>query len=191
MKQLIALPLLLASISAVAGPYFNAGYGVGVLSHDKEVVFNDGTHLALDNSDLIFAVGPGYRFDNNFGLEVSYSQFDQDNSKSQYLGVDSLMRREKEWEANMKARQVAIKPAYFFDLSDSFTLKGTLGLTYTEYKTSGVSYIENESILDDDREFNQHVGTIPEQKNSAVGVIVGLAAEYQLYKGLHIGAEAN
>lgn len=193
MKQLIAIPVLLASMSAAAQPYISLGYGVNSISHDQSVAFSDGARLTPDNSESMFSGSAGYRFDNNFGIEVSYGQFDQDASRSQFQGFnsDNTMTIDRKWEADMKARQFAVKPAYFFDVNDKLTVKGTAGITYTQYEISGHHFDEYESIIDDGPEYDQTVETVATVKDNAVGMIAGIAADYQLYQGLHVGAEAN
>lgn len=193
MKQLFCLPLLLASAATFAQPYITVGYGAASISHDKVTTFKDGVTLSPSGSDGIAMATIGYKISDNFGLEFSYSQFDQESQLNGPLSVAgsgaSAVLTQTKWESELRANQFAIKPAFFLPLGDRFTLKATAGLSYNMYKTSSRNYTEKESVLDVD--FDVPIETIPTEKEGTVGLIAGAGAYMRLYQGLSIGVEAN
>ena len=191
MKRLLTIPLLLASAAAVAQPYVTVGYGFNSASHDKIRTFRDGTVLRPNSSSGVAMVAVGYKLTDKFGLEVSYSQFEQDASRSSLPTLDAATNtiQTTEWETALRAKQFAIKPTLFFPLHDKFLLKGSLGLSYNHYETSARHFIENDTLLG--HEFDTPVETIPTEKQGTVGVIAGAGAYLKLYQGLSVGVEAN
>lgn len=193
MKQLFCLPLLLASAGAFAQPYITVGYGAASISHDKVATFQDGTILRPSGSDGIAMATIGYKISDNFGLEFSYSQFDQETELNglptvEGTGVDTLFKQTK-WETELRAKQFAIKPAFFLPLGERFTFKATAGLSYNMYETSSRHYTEQNGMLD--LEVDVPIQTIPTDKEGTVGLIAGVGAYMNLYQGLSLGVEAN
>ncbi|WP_434362732.1 AcfA family outer membrane beta-barrel protein [Parasalinivibrio latis] len=199
-KLLLTLPVFAVSMAACAEPYLVLGYGYNTLSHDNTVSFSDGTGLKPDSSDAVWKAYVGYRFENNFGIEVGYNQFDADASKNRYLGVDTgkpggifgdEYHKEREWDAMLKAKQINVKPVYFYDVNDRLIVKAGLGLTYTEYKVTGSDAFEYESIKEDGPEYSELNQIVPGEYQRKMGVTTSLSVEYQIFQGLYLGAEAS
>ncbi len=192
-KLLLALPVLAVSMAASAQPYVTLGYGYNSLSHDNTVSFSDGTNLKPDSAESVAKAALGYRFENNLGVEVGYSQFDADASKSKTVSVVGTTVTEDEWDADFKAKQLTIKPVYFFDVTENLSIKGGLGLTYTDYKMSGSSQRETENEVTDVESSTAIPGvTNPASKSQKeLGVTASIGAEYRVYQGLFLGAEAS
>lgn len=169
------------------------------ISHDKVTTFQDGTILRPSGSDGIATAAIGYKISDNFGIEFSYSQFDQETSldgiptpgtgTGTAPGVGTILFEQNKWETELRAKQFAIKPAFFLPLGDRFTLKATAGLSYNMYETSARHYIEKQGMFDFD--IDTPVQTIPTQKEGTVGLIAGAGAYMRLYQGLSLGVEAN
>ncbi|MDD1779677.1 AcfA family outer membrane beta-barrel protein [Enterovibrio sp. ZSDZ35] len=182
------------STAVMAQPYVSLGYGYNALSHDNSVAFSDGTSLTPDSSDSIWSGSVGYRFDNDFGLELGYRQFNADASRSKVVSVVQNTQTEDEWSADLKAKQFVVMPVYFHDVNDKLRLKGGLGLTYTKYKTTGSVSRETENEVTDTESSVSHpsisVSNGYKTENS-VGLALNVGTEYEVYNGLYLGANAG
>ncbi|KXF83221.1 AcfA family outer membrane beta-barrel protein [Enterovibrio coralii] len=193
-KALIAVPALMLSGVVMAQPYVSLGYGYNALSHDNSVAFSDGTTLTPDSSDNIWAGTLGYRFDNNFGVELGYRQFDANDSRSKVISVVNNTQTEDEWDADLKAKQFVVMPVYFHDVTDKLRVKGGVGLTYTTYKTTGSVSRETENEVTDTESSISHpsISVSNGQKTeNSVGMALNLGTEYEVYDGLYLGANAG
>lgn len=86
-KTLLAL-LVTCSVSVSAAPYVGLEYGLGTTDHDLEPHFSaDNVTLNPELEDGIFSGFVGYAFNDNWALELGYSQFDLDDSHSKNLGI--------------------------------------------------------------------------------------------------------
>ncbi|KXF82234.1 AcfA family outer membrane beta-barrel protein [Enterovibrio coralii] len=151
-KTYSAIALIIGSTfsaQALASPYVSLGYGISNVSQDNAVSFSDGTNLTPDNSDSTFSGLLGYRFDNNFGFELSYNQYDANSSRSKFVSAAQSIVIEDEWDADLKAKQLVVMPVYFYALNDQLRFKCGAGLTYTQYKITGSASREADNQLTD------------------------------------------
>ena len=198
-KYLLSLPFLFAALGAQAQPYVFSGYGANALSHNETLTFSgtDNTVLKPKQSDGTWFAGLGYRFDGNLGIEFKYNQFEADASKeiiTQYPSItNNLVKVSNNWKADLKAKQIAIKPVYFFDLNDKFSVKAGAGLSYTKYEITGHSFEETENELTDIEFYKPIAGVInPEARTEKeVGLIASVALDYNVWKGFVVGVEAD
>lgn len=180
---LAALPLTHATASE--GFYLGAGGGIVGLDLDQSVHFPaDGVSLAPDESTGIGQIFAGYRFDNNWGVELGYQQFKSDGSQSRQLDAAT----EREWDAELTARQLLIKPVYFWEFAPAWTLKSGLGLSYSDYDFSGSSHDEIEIGYDEDIE--QGRGSVG-YDDTAWGITGSLAVDYAINANWTVGTEVS
>lgn len=178
---LAALPLTYAH--ADEGFYVGAGAGIAGMSVAQSVDFPaDGVSLEPDDSTEIGQLFAGYRFDNHWGVELAYQQFKSDTSRSQQIDATT----EREWEAKMTAKQLIIKPVYFWEFAPAWTLKSGLGLSYSDYDFSGSSHDEIEIGFDEDVEQGRGSAGSTEQ---AWGITGSVAVDYAINENWAVGTE--
>lgn len=177
---LATLPMVNANASE--GFYVGVGAGIVGVEQDRSIDFPDGTSLKPDESTGIGQIFAGYRFASNWGVELGYQQFKSEDSKSQHIDPTT----EREWDAQMTAKQFSIKPIYFWEFAPAWTLKSGLGLTYSDYDFSGNSHDEIEIGYGEDIE--QGRSSISNSDN-AWGVIGSLAVDYAINDNWAIGSE--
>ncbi|WP_028305116.1 AcfA family outer membrane beta-barrel protein [Oceanospirillum maris] len=190
MKKYLPLVLLLTSPTLLAEPYMQLGMGLIELDHDEDVLFSDGTALTPDSQESAFQITVGKRYE-KFGVEVSYRRFEGDDSKdvSMYSNLPALPsgvvggtpnEYEEDWDSSLKAQQLALKGIYFHDLNEQITLKGGLGLTYTDYELkSSHTQSWEEDKAGPDWEYD-NVISHDKASDTAWGGIVSLGADYVL-----------
>lgn len=209
MKKYLVLPLFAISPVLFAQPYVNIGTGITNFDHDEAVTFNDGTKLNPDSSDGSMQFTIGQRFNNNFGVELSYRNFKGSDDKgfetknaaeipNLPAGVTGGTPNEfdEDWDSSLKANQFALKGVYFNDLNDRLTFKAAAGLTYTDYS---LKYSHEQSWEEDipnapDWEYDLLVES-GKQSEDAFGGIVSAGLDYviapNLSKNLTVGVEAS
>ncbi len=198
-KYLLSLPFLLTALGAHSQPYLVAGYGATALSHNETLIFSgtDNTVLKPTHSDATWFATLGYRFSGDLGIEFRYNQFEADASKeiiTQFPSLaNNLIKLSNNWKADLRAKQIAIKPVYFFDLNDKFSVKAGAGLSYTKYEITGYSYEETDHELADFDFYRPIAGVInPKGRiQKEVGVIASLALDYNAWNGFFVGLEAD
>lgn len=174
----------LANANASDNVYVGVGAGVVGLNQDKSVDFPDGVSLTPDSSAGIGQFFVGYRFASNWGVELAYQQFSSDDSKSQHIDI----KTEREWDAELTAKQFIIKPVYFWQLAPAWTLKSGLGVVYSDYEFSGNSHDEIEIGFDNDIE--QGRGSVS-HSDKAWGAIGSVGVEYAINDNWVVGTEAS
>lgn len=205
MRKHLALTLLLASPVALSQPYIQLGLGMVEMDHDEDFTFSDGTRLKPDSSESMFQLTLGHRFE-NLGVEISYNQYEGDESKDweTYTAIPALPagvtggtpnEYEEDWDSSLKAQQVAVKGVYFHDLNERFTLKGSLGLTYTDYElTASHTQSWEEDKVGPDWEYDYLVDHY-KSSDTAWGGIVSVGVNYtpvpQYVPNLTLGVEAS
>lgn len=198
-KFILALPLFFASVSAYSQPYVVAGYGVNSMSHNERVVFRGTSPLSLkpDSSDSTWSLGFGYRLENNFGFEIRYNQFEVDTSREILTAFPSVGNNfatvTNNWKAEIKAKRLEIKPVYFFDINEKFSVKAGAGLAYTKYDISGYSYQETDYELADFDTYRPIAGVINpgSRTKNEVGIVASLGLNLNVWQGITLGAEAG
>ncbi|PSV57340.1 AcfA family outer membrane beta-barrel protein [Photobacterium sp. GB-3] len=190
MKKSVLLSLAFLSGSAVATPYMGLEYGAASVKHDYQTHFRaDNKTVVASDSSSVFGGFIGYKTENNYGLELSYKQFDLDGDSSQLLLSDKPgFILEREWESDLSVKQISLKPVVFYSLSENIQLKGGLGLTYSHYKYTSSSHDEYEHVLNDDIEINLPRSGGESKKDSALGIVASVGVDYNLYRNIHIGA---
>ncbi|EHK0032477.1 porin family protein [Vibrio parahaemolyticus] len=193
-KTLLAL-LVTCSVSVSAAPYVGLEYGLGTTDHDLEPHFSaDNVTLNPELEDGIFSGFVGYAFNDNWALELGYSQFDLDDSRSKNLGIKPIdgkdYHHEMDWDASIKAKQVSLAPVFNYALNDKWTTKFKAGLTYTQYDAKVSKHQEYELVANDDVEMTNTLFHSAE-KNNEFGAMFSVGAEYQVFPKLTIGANAK
>ena len=191
MKKYVFLLMTATSTATVAAPYVGLEYGVTNMSHDYSSTFSqDNVTLTPDDSSSAFGGFVGYRF-NDFGLELGYKKFESDDSRSQMLVSDKVdYTKEREWDADLDATQVTLKPVYFYNINEKLQLKTGLGLTYTQYKFDSSANTEYENDLTD-HEYTQDNTAGNSKSESVFGGIASVGIEYMVIPNLALGASAS
>lgn len=191
MKKYVFLLMTATSTATVAAPYVGLEYGVTNMSHDYSSTFSqDNVTLTPDDSSSAFGSFVGYRF-NDFGLELGYKKFESDDSRSQMLVSDKVdYTKEREWDADLDATQVTLKPVYFYNINEKLQLKTGLGLTYTQYKFDSSANTEYENDLTD-HEYTQDNTAGNSKSESVFGGIASVGIEYMVIPNLALGASAS
>lgn len=209
MKKYLALPLFAISPVLFAQPYINVGAGITEFDHDEDVTFTDGTHLKPDGSDGSMQISIGQRFNNNFGVELSYRNIkgsaDKDFETNNAAEIPNLPNGvtggnpnefDEDWDSSLKAKQFALKGMYFNDLNERLTFKAGAGLTYTDYS---FKYSHEQSWEEDipnapDWEYDLLVES-GKRSEDAFGGIISAGLDYviapTLSKNLTVGVEAS
>ncbi|WP_318420040.1 AcfA family outer membrane beta-barrel protein [Photobacterium leiognathi] len=190
MKKLALLSLALLSGSVAATPYMGLEYGATSLKHDYQTHYSaDKKTVVPSGSASVFGGFIGYKIENNYGLELSYKQFDLDGDSNQLLLSDKPgFILEREWVSDLSVKQISLKPVMFYSLSENIQFKGGLGLTYSHYKYTSSSHDEYEHVLNDDIEINLPRSGGESKKDSALGIVASIGVDYNLYRNFHIGA---
>lgn len=204
MRKYLAFTLLIASPAAFSQTYLQLGMGMIELDHETETVFSDNTRLKPDSGESALQITLGQRYE-AFGFEVSYSQYKGDASKEweTYTHIPALPlgitgglpnEYEEEWNSSLKAQQFSVKGMYFYDLNARLTLKGGLGLTYTDYElNSSHTQSWEEDKVGPDWEYDYLVSH-NKTTETAWGGIISLGANYtlipQIAPNLILGVEA-
>lgn len=182
---LLLAVLPLTNANANEGIYIGVGAGIVGMDLGQNVDFPaDGISLVPDDSTGIGQLFAGYRFANNWGVELGYQQFKSEASKSQQLSITT----EREWDAEMTAKQFFIKPVYFWEFAPTWTLKSGLGLSYSDYDFSGGSHDDIEVGFD--QEIEQGRGTVDSTENGW-GVTGSVAVDYHINENWLIGTELS
>ena len=191
MKKYAYLLIAATSTATVAAPYVGLEYGVTNMSHDYSTTFSqDNVTLTPDDSSSAFGGFVGYRF-NDFGLELGYKKFESDDSRSQTLKSDKVdYTKERDWDADLDATQITLKPVYFYNINDKLQLKTGLGLTYTQYKFDSSAYTEYENDLTDHEYTQDHISGDSKSEN-VWGGIASVGIEYMVIPNLALGASAS
>ncbi len=111
-----------------------------------------------EQGDGITSVFVGYTFNDSWALELGYSQYELDDSRSNDLGVVSVNGQdywqEMDWDSSIKAKQISFAPVYTYAMDDKWSLKFKAGVTYTQYESKAGKYEELELLINDDVEIN-------------------------------------
>ncbi|WP_068546101.1 AcfA family outer membrane beta-barrel protein [Thalassotalea crassostreae] len=188
MKKIIPFIALL-SPAALANTYIGIEAGTADVKSEESITSKDGAiDITPEGSDTVIGGFIGYKFENNWAVEFSYSQFSSEDSiTNKELNQGIVV--EQELDAEFDANQFALKPVYFYPLSENLTLKASLGITYTQYEFSSSYEIEYDSVLD------VMDIDIPVAKSSndddAFGGIVSVGLEYNVWDNLNLGANVK
>lgn len=187
MKKVIALVALFAA-PVFANPYLGLEYGILHTDHDFEPTVN-GEQLNPESDDAILGGYLGYKFNDQWGLELGYRQFDIDDSKGSET-ISNGIETEQDWDADIKAKQFTLMPMYFHNFNDKWTMKVGAGVSYTQYDySSGYSY-EEEVIATDVDQNHSHIKGESGSSNE-FGGIASIGIEYAIVSGFTVGANAK
>lgn len=191
----------MCSTTALASPYIGIQYGMGNVSTDETVVFDDKVTLTPDGSTDTLGVFIGYRFNDKFALEIGYSNYQVDQSRDKFNGIvkhqfpgsvtplDAV--HETEWDAEMEANQWSIMPTYSHALNDKWEVIVGVGLTYSQYSFSGHSADEFEAVINDDIEQTVLRSVADNVNKSAVGGIGKIGVNYFILPPWQVGLSAQ
>ncbi|WP_305816412.1 AcfA family outer membrane beta-barrel protein [Photobacterium leiognathi] len=190
MKKLVLGSLVFISSSVSATPYMGLEYGAATVKNDYQTNYVvDKKTVSPGKSSSVFGGFIGYNMTNNYAVELSYKQFDLDGGESQKLTSDKDgYYLEREWESDLSVKQISIKPVMFYSLSEKMQLKSGVGLTYSQYKYVSSSHDEYEHVLNDDIEINQMRTGGEHKKETALGVVVSVGIDYDIYNNIRLGA---
>ncbi|ACH66437.1 accessory colonization factor AcfA [Aliivibrio fischeri MJ11] len=192
MKKYLFLLMAATSTATIAAPYVGLEYGLTNMSHDYSTTFSETTGdvtLTPDDSSSSFGGFVGYRF-NDFGLELGYKKFESDDSQNKVLSYAYPVETEREWDADLDATQITLKPVYFYNINEKLQLKTGLGLTYTQYKYNSSAYTETENDLTDQETISDYVAG-DSKSESVFGGIASVGIEYMVIPNLALGASAS
>ncbi|MGF1904005.1 AcfA family outer membrane beta-barrel protein [Aliivibrio salmonicida] len=193
MKKYVFLLMAATSTTTIAATYVGLEYGVTSIDHNYSTTYSaDSVSLSPDDSSDTFGGFIGYRI-NDFGLELGYKKFESDDSQSKMINPSEQagFSQEREWDADLDATQLTVKPVYFYNFNDKLQLKTGLGLTYTQYKYNSSSQDEFELITNDDIESTNNRSGGESQKDTVLGGIASVGIEYMVIPNLALGASAS
>ncbi|WP_322804566.1 AcfA family outer membrane beta-barrel protein [Vibrio alfacsensis] len=193
MKKTLLTIIAATSFSAAAAPYVGLEYGFGTTDHDFETTFkSDGVNLNPELEDGIFGGFIGYQLNDVWGIELGYSQFDLDDSRSRFESFDPAtgIKEEMEWDSSIKAKQITLAPVFNYALNQKWSAKVKAGLTYTQYEAHAGKYLETENERTD-HESSVAQGPAIKHDSNELGAMVSVGAEYRIFPQLTIGANAK
>lgn len=191
-KTILSVALAGLSLNVIAAPYVGIEYGIGSTSHDVQSNFKQDPNVKLDPAleDGILSGFVGYQLTPSWAVELGYSQYDLDGSRSfKHPYQNDGIERETEWDSSVKAKQFMLTPVYTFDLSDKWLTKVKAGLTYTQYDISNSKTYEEEHIVTD-VEQNRTLEHNSRSSNE-IGGLVFVGAEYKVLPQLTLGANVK
>jgi len=195
MKKTLLAVLMVSPLSVMAAPYVGLEYGYGSVDHDFEPQFAaDNVALNPELGEGITNIFIGYTFNESWALELGYSQYELDDSRSNDLGVISINGQdywqEMDWDSSIKAKQISLAPVYTYAMDDKWSLKFKAGVTYTQYKSKAGKYEELELLTNDDVEINNTLSHRSQSTNEWGGV-AAFGTEYKVWPQLTIGANVK
>jgi OOP family OmpA-OmpF porin len=167
-KQFLMLSLLAAvSVPAMASNF----YAAGSIGQSKYDVGSD------DQSDTAFSFGAGYKFNNNFALEVGYIDMGEisDSARENLGGGDYY---EETFAFGASAVQASLIVS--FPLGESASVYGRAGFADIDFDAS----YEAELVIDGDVERESGSGSISENKT-----VFGLGFSYSFSPAIALRAE--
>jgi accessory colonization factor AcfA len=190
-KVLIATSIatsLLIALPAVSSPYVGLEIGAPVLSGDIETEYA-GEQLKAEAKDAVFSAFVGYQFNNAWGVELGYRQYEMEDSASKDTPEGSDWTKEEEWESNIDAKQISLMPTYSYHINEDWKLKAGIGLTYTQYdqKLEYSSELEHNT---NDTEKDYTSNSVSDDNNQWGG-IASVGVEYNIYSNFTVGASAK
>lgn len=149
----------------------------------------NGQQLNLESDDGAFGGYLGYKFNQNWGLEFGYRQFEFDDS----TGSESIangIETEEEWDADIEAKQFTLMPMYFHNFNDKWTMKVGAGISYTQYDYSSGYSLETEEVATDIDLSETHISGESGSTNEWGG-IASIGIEYAIMPGLDNWSECK
>jgi hypothetical protein len=184
-KHYVYLLTLFTPLTTLANTYV----GVGIQSNNpsiqdetiKQMSLNDVTlNLQKEgtSSDLYLFIG--HRFDNNWGIELGFTAFEQSAERENI--IDYL--HEEEWEADADYTQISIEASYLYPITDSLKLVGAVGILHhnADFNASYKIDVENGPDIN-------YINL--NQSDSSVGGLASIGVQYQVYKNVDIIAKAQ
>lgn len=133
-------------------------------------------------SDTSFAIGGGYRFNQNFALEARYDDFGKISDSATDSGLTA--------SASVAASAMALSVKAGVPLSDMFSLYAKLGLSFwdvdTKFSASGFGESQSGSISMSGNDFHFGLGG---EFNIADNILIGL--EYSMLNIDDIDTDVN
>jgi len=191
MKKILLATSLLIAFPAISAPYIGLELGSAFVGGDieNEVAVSD-VNLHPEASDAIVAAFVGYQFNNRWGLELGYRQFELEDSFSSETFTSETVYLEEEWDANVNAKQLFLMPTYSYQINDKWKLKSGLGVTYTQYEQGSEYSTELENIYDEDI-LGSETSISENAEQQQWGGIASVGVEYNIISNLTIGASAK
>lgn len=181
------------SPSVFAAPYAGLEYGVTSMDSSYTTHFTrDSVSLNPSEANDSFAGFIGYRFD-SLGFELGYKQYDADDSRSIHIypSTQPDYSQEREWNADVDAKQLILKPVYFYNVNEKLLLKAGAGLTYTRYQYNASSHDEFEMIINDDIEYTVARGGAETASDNVFGGVASIGLEYGVIQNFTVGLSAS
>ncbi|MEZ9997782.1 AcfA family outer membrane beta-barrel protein [Vibrio sp. 10N.261.46.A3] len=165
--------------------YIGAEYGIHDVDSDYEPIVN-GSELKPKSDSGFWGVYGGYNISEVWGVELSYTEFSLDAEQEKGWD-DSTLEHDKDWNADLNAKSIAIMPTYQYSLQQDWNLKAGLGVSYTEYDaSSNYRYTTEDHITDAEQLVDAELG--PSEKEKEVGIIGLVAVNYLINDDFSVGA---
>ncbi len=193
-KTLILPLACFVSFGAAAKSYVNLGYGVSMSKSAEEVTFTNTTSSSIEQivkpreSDDSFNVTIGIDSGPNTAIEFSYSSFRSETELDTFHpNTDASQNEIRSYSANLSRNQFSITPVYYKSVNNKMTVKGGLGLAYTQYEFTG--HAENQ--IGASQEFPLMDVKASTRSTDKYGLIGVVGFDYSLLDGITVGAQAN
>ncbi|MEZ8862914.1 AcfA family outer membrane beta-barrel protein [Vibrio sp. 10N.247.311.51] len=187
MRKMLGLVALFTA-PVFSGPYLGLEYGLTYSDHDFEPVIN-GKQLNPESDGAVLGGFIGYKFENSWAVELGYSQFELDDSYS-IETQDASYEYEKDWDADIEAKQFTLIPMYFHDLNEKWSMKGGIGLSYTKYEYGSSYKAEQEEHISGIEQVTDYQKG-PTGSSHELGGIASIGIDYTLMSNLTFGASAK
>lgn len=168
------------SATAVAESYVGAALqyqaaGIGKDEYKQVQVDTQNLNLDADDAGSGVRLFAGYRFTDNWGLELGYSDFSLEAGNEIVLSA----LEEEEWDAEFKVKQWDLQLTYFHMLTAKLKLKASGGVVWHDTQFGYSHKIDIEDAAD------QYFTTGGESE-SKIGVTAGLALQYNVWQAVDV-----
>ncbi|MFA0280038.1 AcfA family outer membrane beta-barrel protein, partial [Vibrio sp. 10N.222.55.F8] len=97
---------------------------------------------------------------------------------------------EKDWDADIEAKQFTLIPIYFHDFNEKWSMKGGVGISYTKYEYASSYKLEQEGHFSDIEHVLENKKG-PTGSSNELGGIASIGIDYSLTSNLTFGASAK
>lgn len=178
MNKTIVTLFTLFSSSVLADSYIGATLqyqdaNPGKKEYEQVQVAGERLDLAADSAGSSARLFAGYRFANNFGLELGYSDFSLEAGKEVVISATEDL----EWDAEFDVKQFDVQVTYFYPLSEKLTLKAGAGVAHhaTDFSFSHKRDLENAA--------DEYLATGASSENK-LGFTASLSLNYNIWQQL-------
>ena len=184
-KTYLYLLALCTPLTTLANTYIGAGIQTNNPSIQdnamKSTSVNNVTlNLQKEGTSSDFHIFAGYKFDNNWGVELAFTAFEQSTELETVIDYT----QEEEWEADADYTQISIAATYLYPLNDNLKLVGAVGILHhdADFNASYKIDVENGPDIN-------HINV--QQSDTSIGGLAAIGLQYQVYKNIDITAKAQ